>query len=122
MAQPSQPLTVEAAVCEFWDGPSPERAFTVAQLALGERMIAAGIDDGEIGEQVAALEEAIRRTQAVGGPYHALHAERERLVRRLADVALEDDGPLPGADAEYVAARQALLLLEQYERLSRPSR
>lgn len=98
----------------LWRGRQLSRAFAHAQLALGERMFAAGIDDGETGEAIAALEKAIRRAQAAGEPCQALRAEWERLVRRLADAALEDDGPLPGADAEYAAARKVLVLLKQH--------
>jgi len=37
------------------------------------------------------------------------------LVLQLAAAALEDDGPLPGADAEYRKARDAQAALERYE-------
>ena len=90
-------------------------AFVEAQATLGERMYAAGIDDGELGARISALNEQLRRTEAVRGSTQALKAARRQLVLQLAAAALEDDGPLPGADAEYGRAREAQVALERYE-------
>jgi hypothetical protein len=68
-----------------------EKSFREARLALGRRMFAAGIDDGETGEQIAALRDESPEAWAL----------RNRLFIRLAEAALEDDAPLPGADAEF---------------------
>jgi hypothetical protein len=65
-------------------------------------MFAAGIDDGELGAKIAALGQGTGRV------------ERERLLVQLA-AALEDDGPLPGADAEYGRARQARAALRRHD-------
>lgn len=73
-----------------------EEAYRDARLALGRRMFASGIDDGETGEQIAA----------VTGDTAEAWAGRNRLFIRLADAALEDDAPLPGADAEFEQAVQ----------------
>jgi hypothetical protein len=59
-------------------------------------MFAAGIDDGESGEQIASLT----------GNSADVWARRNRLFIQLADAALEDDAPLPGADAEFEQALQ----------------
>jgi hypothetical protein len=66
-------------------------------------MLAAGIDDGELGAKIAALDERTRR------------AEREGLLAQLAAAALEDDAPLPGADAEYERARAAQAALRRHD-------
>ena len=42
-----------------------------------------------------------------------MKAARRQLVLKLATAALEDDGPLPGADAEYRRAREAQAALDQ---------
>ncbi len=88
------------------------RAFLEAQAALGERMYAAGIDDGELGAKISALDEQVRRVEAAGVSGQALRTARCRLVLQLAVAALEDDGPLPGADAEYHKAREAQAALQ----------
>lgn len=74
-----------------------EEAYRDARLALGRRMFEARIDDGETGQQIAALV----------GDAPETWAQRNRLFVQLADAALEDDAPLPGADAEF---EQALAL------------
>jgi hypothetical protein len=89
------------------------RAFEEAQAALGERMCAAGIDDGELGAKISALNEQLRRAEVVGGSTQALKAARRQLVLQLAGAALVDDGPLPGADAEYCRAREAREALDK---------
>src|ERR1019366_3899881 len=82
-------------------------AFVEAQAILGERMFATGIDDGEHGAKIIALDEQLRRAERFNGSTLALKVERRRIVLQLAAAALEDDGPLPGADAEYRRAREA---------------
>ena len=91
-------------------------AFVEAQTDLGECMYAAGIDDGEIGAKISALEQQLRRVEVIGGFPQALKAVRCQFVLQLAAAALEEDGPLPGADAEYRRAREAQAALERYER------
>jgi hypothetical protein len=105
--------------------PSPllgrlRRALLAAQLDLGERMYAAGIDDGALGAQLAALDQRIRRADATRLPLGPLLARRRELLLRLAAAALEDDAPLPGADAEYGRARSARAALRQEEGRARP--
>ena|ERR1700723_2925963 len=100
---------------DLWRRRRLSGAFVEAQAALGERMYAAGIDDGELGARISALEEQLRRAKAVGRSTQALKATRRQLVLQLAAAALEDDGPLPGADAEYRRAREAQAALEEYE-------
>ena len=90
-------------------------SFVEAQAALGECMYAAGIDDGELGAKISALNEQLRRAEAVGGSTQALKAARRQVVLQLAAAALEDDGPLPGADAEYRRAREAQAALDRHE-------
>jgi hypothetical protein len=86
-------------------------------------MYAAGIDDGALGAQVAALDEGIRRADAARLPLAPLLARRRELLLRLAAAALEDDAPLPGAEAEYGRAREALAALRQgAERGANPAR
>jgi len=86
---------------------SLRRAVFEAQLALGERMYAAGIDDGHLGAQIAALDQQIRQVHSAKVEVKELKAERRKLLVRLAAAALEEDAPLPGADAEYETARKA---------------
>jgi hypothetical protein len=98
--------------------PSPlikrlRRALLAAELDLGERMYAAGIDDGSLGAQVAALEQRIRRADTTRLPLGPLLARRRELLLRLAAAALEDDAPLPGAQTEYERAREALTALRE---------
>jgi hypothetical protein len=83
------------------------QAFFDAQLSLGERMYAAGIDDGQLAAQISAWDEKIRESKAQQGSRKALVAERQRILVQLAAAALAEQGPLPGADAEYQKARQA---------------
>lgn len=90
------------------------RAFYEARLALGLRMYCAGIDDGQLGEQILDLDERIRRATKTQAPSKALKLHREKLLLQLADAALEDEGRLPGADGEYEMARkiEAVVALE----------
>src|SRR5205807_6975802 len=75
------------------------RALLAAELDLGERMYVAGIDDGTLGAQVAALDQRIRRADAGRLPLGPLLARRRELLLRLAAAALEEEAPLPGAEA-----------------------
>jgi hypothetical protein len=79
------------------------RELDAARVALGERMYSAGIDDGETGALIALVEVGLREAVSEAMVRH-LRAERGRLIRRLADAALETDAPLPGADAEFARA------------------
>jgi hypothetical protein len=103
-------------VTDLWHKRRLSGAFAEAQAALGERMYAAGIDDGELGARINALNETLRRAEAVRGSTQALKAARRQLVLQLAAAALEDDGPLPGADAEYRRVKDAQAALDRYEK------
>jgi hypothetical protein len=92
-----------------------QRAVLAAEIDLGERMCAAGIDDGSLGAQITALEQRIRRADTVLLPLGPLLAQRRELLLRLAAAALEGEAPLPGADAEYEKARIALAALREEE-------
>ncbi len=87
----------------------------MAQLALGQRMYTGGIDDGELGAQISALDEKIRWAGAAKTSGGTLKAERVRLVRQLAAAALAEKGPLPGADAEYARACEAEAALQKQD-------
>jgi hypothetical protein len=91
----------------FWRKRRLTVTFVEAQTVLGERMFATGIDGGEHGAKIIALDEQLRRAERFNGSTLALKVERRRMVLQLAAAALEDDGPLPGADAEYRRAREA---------------
>jgi len=69
-----------------------------------------------LGRGLGPLDERLRLAEAVRGSTLALRAARHQLVLQLAAAALEDDGPLPGADAEYRRAREAQAALERHER------
>lgn len=81
-----------------------ENVYRAARIALGERMYAAGIDDGETGEQILDMDLRIRLAKIMGQSWEALEGDREKLVIKLADAALENDAPLPGADREFALA------------------
>jgi hypothetical protein len=114
-ATPSEPLRLAKHGKNLWRKRRLSEAIVEAQVALGERMYAAGIDDGELGAKISALDEQLRRVQAVGNSIQALTIERGQLVLQLAAAALEDDGPLPGADAEYRKAKEAQEALDRHE-------
>jgi hypothetical protein len=91
------------------------RALLAAEIDLGERMYAEGIDDGSLGAQIAALDRGMRRADTTRLPLGRLLARRRELLLRLAAAALEVDAPLPGAEAEYGRARMARAALRQGE-------
>ena len=111
----SKPLRLAKHGMSLWRKRRLSGAFVEAQGALGECMYAAGIDDGELGAKISALGEQLRRAEAVGGSTQGLKATPRQLVLQLAAAALEDDGPLPGADAEYRRAREAQAALERHK-------
>jgi len=78
-------------------------------------MYAEGIDDGQIGARLARLDDELARAVADGTPTVMLVRERQELLLQLADLALEVDAPLPGADAEYLAARAAQAALARHD-------
>jgi hypothetical protein len=86
---------------------SLELAFLEAKCALGKRMYAAGIDDGQLAAQIANLDETIQQAKVARRTARALRADRKKLVLQLAAAALEEEVSLPGADAEYRKAREA---------------
>jgi len=100
-----------------WRRQSLAQALYKARLALGEKMYQAGIDDGQLGGQIRDLDECICRTMATQAPSKALKLQREKLILQLADAALAEEAPLPGADAEYQTARklEAALVALQLE-------
>ena len=110
---PAWALTVRLVghVKGWWRRRSLSRAFEEALVALGERMYAAGIDDGHLGALVAALDQQIRQGHPARVEVKELNTERRNLLVPLAAAALEEDAPLPGADAEYETARKALAAL-----------
>jgi hypothetical protein len=112
MATLNKPLWFFKHGMNLWRKRRLNGAFVEAQAALGERMYAVGIDDGELGARISALDEQLRRANAAGGFTQALRAARRQLVLKLAAAALEDEGPLPGADAEFQRAREAQVALE----------
>jgi hypothetical protein len=91
------------------------RELLAAKFALGERMYLAKIDDGRLGAFLAALDQRIRRAEATRRLVGPLLAQRRDLLLRLAAAALEDDAPLPGAQAEYERAWEALTALREEE-------
>src|SRR5262249_10316869 len=90
-----------------------------AQYRLGEQMYAAGIDDGQLGGQIATLDEQLPRPGATETAGKALRAAGEKLILGLAAAALETEAPLPGAEVEYQQVRecQAALRAHTQQRL-----
>ena len=115
MATLTKPLLFAIHGINLWRKRRLNEAFAEAQTALGERMFAAGIDDGELGARIRVLDAQVRQAETLGGATKALNASRRQLVLQLAAAALEDDGPLPGADAEYRTARKAQAALATLE-------
>jgi hypothetical protein len=116
MATLTKPFQVVKHGMSLWRKRRLSGAFVEAQAALGERMYAVGIDDGELGARINALDEQLHWAEAVGGSTQPLKAARLQLVLQLAAAALEDDGPLPGADAEYRRASEAQAALDRHEK------
>jgi hypothetical protein len=112
----SMPLQFAKHRMHLWRKRRLSEAFLEAQAALGECMYSAGIDDGALGAKIGALDELLRRADAAECCNQALQAARRRLVLQLAAAALEDDGPLPGADAEYCTAREAQAAVDRNEK------
>ena len=112
----SKPLQLAKHGMDLWRRRRLSSAFAEAQAALGERMYAAGIDDGELGARISALDEQLYWAESVGGSIKPLKAARLQLVLQLAAAALEDDGPLPGADAEYRRASEAQAALDRHDK------
>jgi len=90
-----------------WRKRSLTQAFYEARLALGQRMYRAGIDDGQLGGRIRDLDECICRATATHAFSKGLKLQQEKLILQLADAALAEEGPLPGADADYQKARKA---------------
>jgi hypothetical protein len=89
------------------------QAFSDAQLALGRRMYTAGIDDGECGARVHTLDNELRGAEPVKPSGDSPDGRRRNLLIRLAAAALAEEGPLPGADAECRATREAQAALRE---------
>jgi hypothetical protein len=83
---------------------SLRRRFAFVQLALGKQMYRAGIDDGCSGAGIRKLNREIIERRSTGVAAHELYRQRDRLFRQLADAALENDAPLPGAQDEFEVA------------------
>jgi hypothetical protein len=90
-----------------WSKQSWALAHYQARLDLGQSMYKAGIDNGQLCAQIHDLDERILRAATIQAPSKALKLQREKLILQLADTALAEEGPLPGADIEYQKARQA---------------
>jgi hypothetical protein len=115
MATLAKPVLLVMHGIKLWHKSRLSGALVEAETALGERMFAVGIDDGEHGAKIGAVDDQLRRAEAVGGSTQALKTARCQLILQLAAAALEDDGPLPGADAEYRGAREAQAALDSHE-------
>lgn len=107
MAALSKPFRLAKHGATLWARLRLKQAALEAQIALGERMYATGIDDGSLGEQIRMIEKKLREAEADGARARALLVARQSLLLQLAAAALEEDGPLPGADAEYLKMREA---------------
>jgi len=116
MATLSKPLRIAKQGMYLWRKRQLSGAFVEAKAALGKCMFGAGIDDGELGAKISALDEQLRRAEAAGGSTQALKAARRQLVLQLASAALVDDGPLPGADPEFRRARESQVALDRHEK------
>ena len=114
MATLAKPVLLVMHGIKMWHKSRLSGALVEAETALGERMFAVGIDDGEHGAKIGAVDEQLRRAEAVGGSTQALKTARCQLILQLAAAALED-GPLPGADAEYRKARETQAALDSHE-------
>jgi hypothetical protein len=99
----------------LWRQRSLAQAYYEARLALGQRMYRSGIDDGLLGVQLRDLEIRICRSRATQAPSKALKLQREKLLLQLADAALAEEGPLPGADDEYQQARKVEAALAEMQ-------
>jgi hypothetical protein len=89
-------------------------AFAQAQLRLGEKMYSVGIDNDELGIQIARVDADLRCAVPCHNIVIELRTKREKLLRRLADAALEDYAPLPGAQVDFEQAWAARAAVEQW--------
>jgi hypothetical protein len=105
-----------------WHRQSLRRAYSEAKYALGERMYVAGIDDGQLVAQNAVLDAKIRQAETARCFTTVLMADRKVLILQLAAAALEEESPLPGADAEYQKARKVEEALQAYSEPGGPIR
>jgi hypothetical protein len=105
-----------------WHRQSLRRAHSEAKYALGERMYAAGIDDGQLVAQIAVLDQKIRQAETSKCFTTVLMANRRVLLLQLATAALEEESPLPGADGEYQKARKVEEALQAYSEPGGPIR
>jgi hypothetical protein len=94
-----------------WHKRSLAQAYYEARLALGQSMYHAGIDDGQLGARIRDLDQQILRAETIQAPSKAIKLRRQKLILQLADAALADEGPLPGADREYQQARRVEVAL-----------
>ena len=89
-----------------------DEAFAEARIVLGRQMYVGGIDDDETGVKIAELDRALAAAESSSGEAQDLNARRTLLLIHLADAALEDDAPLPGADTEFKHALELKRSLE----------
>ncbi len=116
-----RPFAIWKQVVRNWSARSRRRCLEQALIALGERMCAVGIDDGQLGAQIASLDRQLHEAHPATADITGLKAEWRALLMRLAAAALEEDAPLPGADAEYERARQAQAALTNGESNQAPA-
>lgn len=109
------PIRLVRYVQGVWGKRSLAQVFYEARLALGQSMYRSGIDDGQLGAQISDLDERINRAKATQAPSKALKLQQEKLILQLADAALAEEGPLPGADMEYQKARKAEAALAEIQ-------
>jgi hypothetical protein len=74
-----------------------------------------GIDDSKSAVQLHSLDDRSRGVEATKPSSEAWAVERAKLLLQLAAAALAEEPPLPGADAEYRAARKAQTVLRKHD-------
>ncbi len=88
-----------------WPTRSRDRAWWTAKLALGERLRSIGFPPAALAAKIAGADASIQQCNVEGRPAAIYRAIRQKLLVELADVALAENTPIPGAEREYFSAK-----------------
>jgi hypothetical protein len=108
----SKPLQLAKLGMNLWRRRRLSAAFAEAQAALGERMYAAGIDDGELGAKITAVDEQLRRAETLGDSRKVIQMDdivdhlNGEIITVLIQEMQQGANHVPGALSFFSAVRQ----------------